>query len=82
LANYRKELDLPIFRTIDDLILYLKQKKIGFLTRYYSEQLNEPKNKIKKIKDSIASLESAKNKLAQKENALSNEKDDTKKEKL
>ena len=58
----------------------MRQKGIGFLTRYYNSRLVMGREKIKDTVKAIAYREKQQQKLAKAENALSNAKDD--KEKL
>ena len=80
LARYRRDLGKRVFDGADELEAYMRQKGIGFLTRYYNSRLVMGREKIKNTVQAIADREKQQRKLAKAENALSNAKDD--KEKL
>ena len=80
LARYRQDLGKRVFDGADELEAYMRQKGIGFLTRYYNSRLVMGREKIKDTVKAIAYREKQQQKLAKAENALSNAKDD--KEKL
>ena len=80
LAKYRQDLGKRVFDGADELEAYMRQKGIGFLTRYYNSRLVMGREKIKNTVKAIAYREKQQQKLAKAENALSNAKDD--KEKL
>jgi len=80
LARYRQDLGKRVFDGADELETYMRQKGIGFLTRYYNKQLALGREKIKDTVNAIAYREKQQQKLAAAEKALPNAKDD--KEKL
>ena len=80
LARYRQDLGKRVFDGADELEAYMRQKGIGFLTRYYNKQLAMGREKIKDIVKAIVYREKQQQKLAAAEKALPNAKDD--KEKL
>lgn len=80
LAGYRRDLGKRVFDDADELEAYMRQKGIGFLTRYYNKQLAMGREKIKDTVKAIAYREKQQQKLAAAEKALPNAKDD--KEKL
>lgn len=80
LARYRRDLSKRVFDVADELETYMRQKGIGFLTRYYNKQLAMGREKIKDTVKAIVYREKQQQKLAAAEKALPNAKDD--KEKL
>ena len=54
LARYRQDLGKRVFDSADELEAYMRQKGIGFLTRYYNSRLVMGREKIKDIVKAIA----------------------------
>ena len=54
LAGYRRDLGKRVFNGADELEAYMRQKGIGFLTRYYNSRLVMRREKIKDTVKAIA----------------------------
>lgn len=54
LTKYRQDLGKRVFNGADELEAYMRQKGIGFLTRYYNKQLAIGREKIKDTVKAIA----------------------------